>query len=477
VTRTLIEAADYVLTVDPEDTVLRAASIVVEDGLIVDIDKMEAIEARHDRRRFDRVISGRRRLVMPGLVDAHVHLSEQLSRSLFPDCLDTRAWVFNWGKPYYSAVTEEDEYVSALFASVEMIRTGTTCFLETGAQNDPGHVVRALDEVGIRGITGRHAADVKPDVLPSHWTPEMVEKHFFPSADAALSELERCVRRWNGSAGGRVRCWVNIEGKEPCSPELHAGARKLATELGVGTTYHIASSIEEAQVSELKNGVWPVTRLARMGALGSNLVLAHAVALKDDEVELLASSETKVAFCPGTALKVAKGATRIGKYPELLESGVIVALGCDGVSAAGSLDMMRQMYLVAGLFKDARMDPTLVPAPKALRMATIDGARALLWDDEVGSLESGKRADLILFDLEDPEWLPCHDPVQALVYSATPRSLDTVMIDGHVVYEDGKVTTLDDRELLEDVRNRADAIVERSGLKRGATPVITSAYD
>lgn len=476
-TRTLIENADYVLTVDPVDTVLTGGSLVIEDGVIANVGSREEIAGRYDPVIFDRVISGRDRLVMPGLVDAHLHLSEQLSRSLFPDCLNTRAWVFNWGKPFYAAVTPEDEYVSALFAGVEMIRTGTTCFLEMGAQSDPGQVVGALDLVGIRGITGRHAADVKPEELPGHWTQDMIEKHFFSSADEALGELRRCVERWNGSAGGRIRCWANIEGKEPCSPELHAGARALAEELGVGTTYHIASSIEEAQVSERRHGVWPVTRLAQMGALGPNLVLAHAVALAEAEVELLADHGTKVAFCPGTSLKVAKGATRIGRYPELLEAGVTVALGCDGTSASGSLDMMRQMYLVAGLFKDCRMDPSLVPASQAIRMATIEGAKALLWDDEIGSLEPGKRADVILFDLSDVEWVPCHDPVQALVYSATPRSLSTVIIDGRVVYEEGRVTTVDEAELIAEARGRAEAIVRRSGLRRESTPVVTTAYD
>ncbi len=476
-TTILIADADYVVTVDADDTVLERASIVARDGRIERIGGAEEVAAAYAGTAFDRVVDARGKLVAPGLVDAHLHLSEELSRSLFPDCLNTRAWVFNWGKPFYAAVDEADEELSALVAGVEMIRSGTTCFLEMGAQNDPGHVVRAVERVGLRGITGRHAADQMPDELPPHWTQEMIDKHFFSSADEALQELRRCVERWNGAAGGRVRCWVNIEGKEPCSADLHAGSRALAEELGVGTTYHIASSIEEARVSERKYGVWPVTRLAQIGALGPNLVLAHVVALQEDEVDLLAAAGTKVAFCPGTSLKVAKGATRIGRYPELIDAGVTVALGCDGTSAAGSLDLMRQMYLVAGLFKDARLDPSLVPARQAIRMATIEGAKALLWDDEIGSLEEGKRADLILFDLHDVEWVPCHDPVQALVYSATPRSLRTVLVDGRVVLDDGRVTTVDEPALLTEARERARAIVERSGIARDRTPVTTTAYD
>jgi cytosine/adenosine deaminase-related metal-dependent hydrolase len=305
----------------------------------------------------------------------------------------------------------------------------------------------------------------------------MVCHHFFDSVGEALRVLGGYVERWNGYAGGRVRCWVNIEGKEPCSPELHVGSRRLAEELGVGTTYHVTSSLEEALVSERKYGAWPLTRLHQLGALGPNLVLAHVVAVKDEEVRLLADSGAKVAFCPGTALKLAKGATRIGKYPELLSAGVTVALGCDGTAASGTVDLMEQMYLVAGMFKDARMDPEQVPATQAIRMATIEGAKALLWDHEIGSLEAGKKADIILFDLDQPEWVPLFDPVQALVYSASSSSVKRVLVDGRVVVEDGQVLTVSEREVCEEARRRARAIVERSGLRRGETPVKTTLYD
>jgi cytosine/adenosine deaminase-related metal-dependent hydrolase len=305
----------------------------------------------------------------------------------------------------------------------------------------------------------------------------MVEHHFFPSAQAALEVLEQCVRDWDGFAGGRIRCWVNIEGKEPCSAELHVGSRALAERLGVGTTYHIASSIEEARVSERRYGRWPITRIAELGGLGPNLVLAHAVATRDDEIPLLAEHGTKVAFCPATSLKLAKGATAIGKYPELRDGGVTVGLGTDGVSAAGNLNLMRQLYLVAGLFKDARLDAEQVGARAALRMATIDGARALGWDDEIGSLETGKRADFVLFDLDHFEWTPYDDPLQALAWSVTSASIAETWVDGRPLYRGGRVTTLDEPALRSEARERGADIVRRAGLDRSATPVTTTLYD
>ncbi|MDR7522726.1 MAG: amidohydrolase [Armatimonadota bacterium] len=475
--RVLIDGADVVLTVDPDDRVLTGQSIVIEDTRIAAIGPADEIRRRYQDTAFDDVIPGRRRLVMPGFVDAHLHLSEQLARGVFPDTLSTRPWVFNWAKPVYAAMRPEDEYVATLLAGVEMLKTGTTCCLDMGAQSDLGAVVRALERVGIRAVTGRHAADRLPETLPPHWTREMVERHFFPSAASALEELERCVRQYHNAAGGRIRVWVNIEGKEPCSPELHAGAPALARRLGVGTTYHIASSIEEARGSERRTGKWPVTLLREWGALASNLVLAHVVAVRDEELAFLAEAGTKVAFCPGTSLKLAKGATRIGKYPEMLQGGITVALGCDGPSAAGSLDMLRQMYLAAGLFKDARMDAALVGARQALRMATIGGARALLWDDEIGSIEAGKKADLVLFDLDHYDWVPYGDPVQTLVYSAGVSSVHTVLVDGRVVVSDRRVLTVDEQEVYALAREHARRVIARAGIRPGVTPTVSTIYD
>ncbi|MFI0409406.1 amidohydrolase family protein [Actinomadura sp. 3N508] len=473
---TLIEHLDFALTVDAGDRVLHDAALLLRGDRIVDIGPTEDVLARLGDAAVDERIDGRGRGAIPGLIDTHVHLSETLSRAVFPDVLSTRAWVFHWAKPFYAHVDDQDEAVSVRLGATEMLRSGTTCFLDMGAQNDAGLTARAAAEIGIRGIVGRHAADRKPAEIPPGWSQEMVDHHFFPDHKVALEALEDSVRRWNGHAGGRIRCWVNIEGKEPCSLELHVGARDLAERLGVGTTYHIASSIEESRVSEKKYGRWPVTRVAEGGGLGSNLVLAHAVALTDAEVARLAEHGTSVAFCPSTSLKLAKGATAIGRYPEMIEAGVTVGLGTDGVSAAGNLNLHRQVHLVAGLFKDARLDPTLVGARKALRMATVEGAKALGWDDEIGSLEPGKQADLVLFDLHHHEWTPYSDPLQALVWSASAASIAETWVAGRRLYDGTRVTTVDEPALRTEARERAASIVRKAGLDADV-PVTTTLYD
>ena len=475
--KTLIEHLDFILTVDDDDNVIRDAAVVIEDDRIIDLGPTSHVSQRHSREGFDLIKDGTLNGMCPGFVDAHVHLSETLSRAVFPDNLNTRAWVFHWAKPFYAHISEEDEYWGALLGTTEMLRSGTTCFLDMGSQYDPGITVKAMEKTGIRGITGRHAADNPPDVMPRGWTSEMVRHHFFSNAKTALHELQKCVEIYHGALDGRVRCWVNIEGKEPCTLELHVGARKLAEKLEVGTTYHLATSIEEARVCEKKYGIWPITRIEQAGGLGNNLVIAHGAAVSDEEVGTLRGYGTKVAFCPSSSFKLGKGATSIGKYPELITAGVTVGLGTDGVSAAGNMNMMRQMFLVAGMFKDARMQADILTVRQALRAATIEGAKTLMWDDEIGSLEIGKKADFILFDLDHVEWTPFHDPLQALVFSASTASVKETWVNGKALYRDGKVAGIDEQEIRCRARELAAAAVERAGLKNEDVPTTTTLYD
>ncbi len=476
---TLIEHLEFTITCDRDDRVITDGAILIDGDRIEDLGATAEVRERmHSgtwRQPVER-LDGQRLGLTPGLVDSHVHLSETLSRAAFPDVIDTRTWVFHWAKPFYAHVNPEDEEVGSLLGTAEMLRGGTTCFLDMGAQNDPAPVASAVEQTGIRGITGRHAADVKPAEIPRGWSTEMVDHHFFPDAETALEALAETVAAWNGSADGRLGVWVNIEGKEPCSLDLHVGARELAARLGVGTTYHLATSLAEAEISERRHGSWPITRVARAGGLGDNLVIAHAVAVTQEEVELLSSHRTKVAFCPSTSLKLAKGATSIGKYPEMMEAAVTVGLGTDGVSAAGNLNLHRQVHLAAGLFKDARMDASLVGARRALRMATIDGAKALGMDEQIGSLEVGKKADFVLWDLDHPEWIPYGDPLSALVWSASTASVHETWVDGQPCFRDGRVLGVDEAALHVEARNRAADISARAGLGRTDIPLTTRLY-
>lgn len=472
-----IRNAEFVVTVDAARRVLKNGSIVVSGSTIEAIGKDEEIARKYGARIAPGdVIDASRSAVVPGLVNTHAHTFEHLSRGLVPDKLSSRPWSYQYFFPFQAVLTEEEAYLSAQMACLDMLKVGTTCFIDSSMLISNRHLdsaAQAISDSGIRAFIGRGVCDKPPTDLPASFRPEWTQRVFGLSTSQALAEMEEVLKRWASRPSGRVRAWATIYGWLSFSTdELFLGAKRLADRYGVGTEYHVATYIEEARDIERAHGVWPISYLHRLGALGSNVLLIHVIAIKDEEVDLLASHGTKVAHCPGTAFRLAKGAAVMGKMPEMLARGVTVALGADGVCSCGSFDMTRQIFLAAGLFKDARMDASLIPAEQALEMGTINGAKALLADKELGSIEVGKKADLVLFDMDRPEWVPAHDVVRTLVYSATGDSVKTVIVDGQVVMRDRKVVTLDERRVLDQAREAGARIAARAGLEpRSAWPV------
>jgi cytosine/adenosine deaminase-related metal-dependent hydrolase len=365
-------------------------------------------------------------------------------------------------------MTEREAYVSARLACLDMLRCGTTCFIDSSILNANRYVdavVQAVDDLGMRAVLGRGVCDKPPTDLPAYFREAWRRNVFSASTDAALGEAEALLRAWKVRSSGRIRAWATVFGLFTlCSDELFTGIKRLADENGVGTNFHMASSLGEAEELEARTGVWPITQLERLGALGSNVLLTHAVAVRDEEVAILARHGVKVAHCPGAALRLAKGASRLGKIPEMLAQAIPVSLGADGVCSSGTFDHARLLFLVAGLFKDARMDATLIPAETALEMATLNGAKGLLWDDEIGSLAVGKKADLIQYDIHRPEWVPPHDMVRNLVYSADGGSIRNVMVDGQLLMRNRRATRVDEVKLLEEACEAGLAIARRVGL-------------
>ena len=466
----LIRNADRIVTLDARRRILEHHSLLVDGGAIAEIGPATEMDAKHLAacRREGTVLEAGSRLVVPGYVNTHVHTFEHLSRGLIPDDLATLAWAATYARPFYAALTAEEAYASARLACLEMLGSGTTCFVDTNVLVSLEHldaVAQAVAESGMRAVLGRGVFDQMPAEMAKAMGPELGGRVLSASPKAALAEIDALLARGIRAADGRIRMAASVYGLFPyCSDELFAGLRAVAERHGVGRVFHMASSIEEAQGVERRTGVWPITQLDRLGVLGPDLLLTHCTAVTDREVALLAERGTKVAYCPGAALRLAKGTTQIGKIPEMLAAGVTVSLGADGVSSSGTFDHARLAGLVAGLFKDARMDPTLVPAETALEMATLNGARAVLWDDTLGSIEVGKAADLALYDLDRPEWTPNHDVVRNLVYCADGRSIRTVLVDGRLVYQDGRAPGIDTDRALADARAAAEQIARRLGL-------------
>jgi cytosine/adenosine deaminase-related metal-dependent hydrolase len=475
----LIRDADYILTLDAARRILRGHSLLIEGSTITAVGPTASMDASHldTARQHGRVIEARGRLVLPGYVNTHVHTFEHLSRGLIPDDLSTFDWAVTYARPFYAALSEDEAHVAAKLACAEMIANGTTCFVDTNILVSLGHVdavAQAVSDCGMRAVLGRGVFDVMPAAMARNMASELQSRVLSPSTQSALGEVDALLGRWTSFAGGRVRAWASIYGLfNYCSDDLFMGLRRLGERHGTGMAFHIASSIEEAKLVERRTGCWPITWLERLGVLGEKLLLTHCAAITDAEVDLLARRGTKVAYCPGAALRLAKGTTQIGKIPEMLAAGVTVSIGADGVSSSGTFDPIRLAGITAGLFKDARMNPSLVPAETALEMVTLNGARAVLWEDWIGSLEVGKKADLVLYDIERPEWMPRHDVVRNLVYCADGRSVAAVIVDGRLVHDTGEQASAAHRRIAMQAEEAGYRIARRLGLEpRTRWPVV-----
>jgi cytosine/adenosine deaminase-related metal-dependent hydrolase len=388
------------------------------------------------------------------MVNTHIHITgEPLTRGYVPDDTPFEENVFVWLCPLYAAYTAADERLSAQLAAVEMLKSGTTSFLEAGTIRFLDDVVDALDGVGIRGRLGRWVWDLPPE-------PDV----FRQDTDEAIGHLERQLSELKSVAGGRLGVWSTIVGHTACSDPLWRAARELATDHGVGMSFHMSPARLDPDGFIAEFAQRPMVHLAELGILGPDVAVTHCVHVDDEELRLLADAGANVVHCPTTALRVSYGVTRIGKMPEMVQRGINVSIGTDGNNASNYSDLMRATYLVAGLFKDGRQDPQLFPAEMAYEMATIGGAKTLQLADQIGSLEPGKKADVVLHDTNRPEWRPLLNVVNQLVWSADGRGVHTVFVDGRKVVDAGRMTTIDEDELYESVQRAGEAIVVRSGL-------------
>ncbi len=440
-----------VVTMNEARDIIRDGAVAVHDGRIVAVDKMSAIEADYEA---DRVVGGDRFVVTPGLVNSHIHITgEPLTRGYVPDDTPFAENVFMWLCPLYSVYTADEERLSAQLAAVEMLKSGTTSFLEAGTIRFLDEVVDGLHEVGIRGRVGRWVWDLPPE-------PSVYQQR----TDEAIAHLERQLDQYPSGADDLVGAWSILVGHTTCSDPLWTAARGLATQRGTGMSFHMSPATLDPDGFIAEFGQRPMVHLAELGVLGPDVVMTHCVQVDDREVAIIAETGAQVAHCPTTALKVSYGITQVGKMPEMAMAGINLGIGTDGNNASNYSDLMRATYLVAGLFKDARQDPQMFPAEKAYEMATLGGASVLQLDDHIGSLEVGKHADLVLHDTERPEWRPLLNVMNQLVWSADGRGVHTVMVGGRIVVEDGAMTTIDEGRLYAAAQTAGEAITTRSGL-------------
>ncbi|MCI0770947.1 MAG: amidohydrolase [Chloroflexi bacterium] len=443
-----IHGAKFVVTVDPQRRIIQDGSVLLDGQRIVRVgkaDEMENVSA-------DRVIDASEMVVTPGFCNGHMHISyAHATRGIFPDDLgpDYLPNVFK----LQAAMTEEEEYYTSLLGITELLKYGTTCFMDPGSTKYLDACMDVYEKAGCRIITGAHVSDLpNPVNVPVYETAE------------AVAIMERTIRDYDGRLDGRVRAWAMPFSADFSTDELLVAAKRLADENGTGMTLHQANSPASVAVHQQKYGRRPVQRLEDIGVVGPNVLLAHVIELDDDEVDIMARTDTRAVMCPTQSLKQATGVTVHGKLPEMLEKGVTVGLGTDAGNNSNLVEVLRSMYLVSLIYKEGRRDVTMIPPETALEMATIQGAKALGLDSEIGSIEEGKRADLVLFDTRRAEWRTLFNPINNLVYNADGRSVHTVIVDGRVLVEDHKPLFVDEWELIQKVQGLGEALLARTGV-------------
>lgn len=447
---TLIEGS-HVVTMNERREVITDGAVAVRGRDIVAVGKATDLRARFDAREH---VGGREFVVTPGMVNTHLHITgEPLTRGFVPDDTPFEENVFQWLVPLYSVYTDEEERLSGQLAAAELLKSGCTSVLEAGTVRAVDAVVDGLVEIGIRARIGKWIWDLPPE-------PEVYRQ----TTEEAIANLEQTLKDHREVAGGRIQAWSMIVGHTTCSDDLWRAAKEAADRYETGFNFHMSPAAMDPEGFLAQFGQRPVEHLDAIGVLGSNIVMVHCVHVNDDEIALMAQHRCSVSHCPTTALKVSYGITQIGKMPEMRAAGVNLAIGTDGNNAANYADMMRATYLVAGLWKDARRDPTMFPAEVAYEMATLGGARAILSEHEIGSLEAGKRADVVLHDRMRPEWTPLLNVANQLVWSADGRGVHTVFCDGRKVVDAYRLTTVDERALYARAQEAGEAIVARTGL-------------
>ncbi len=440
-----------VVTMNEARDIIRDGAVAIAADRIVDVGKASDLRARYVP---TRTIGGPRFVVTPGMVNTHIHITgEPLTRGYVPDDTPFVENVFEWLCPLYSVYDAAEERTSGQLAAVEMLRSGTTTFLEAGTIRFLDEVIEGLVEVGIRGRVGRWVWDLPPE--PSVYR---------QTTDEAIAHLEHQLEAHRSHADGRIAAWSTLVGHTTCSDPLWKAAKALSDEHGVGMSFHMSPAMLDPEGFIAEFGQRPMVHLAEIGVLDRHVAMTHVVRIDEQELDLIAQSGASVAHCPTTALKVSYGITQVGKFPEMVERGINVSIGTDGNNASNYSDLMRATYLVAGLFKDARTDPQMFPAEKAYEMATLGGARTMLLDDEIGALVPGHKADVVLHDTDRPEWRPLLNVMNQLVWSADGRGVHTVLVDGRVVVEDGHCTTIDEDRLWARAQEMGEAITARSGL-------------
>ena len=434
----------YIVSMNGAGQVFDGGSVLVENDKIIAVGIVDERLIKPDAE----VIELDGKYVLPGFVNTHVHTSQQISRGVGDD-VDFKTWLHERMWPFESNMTEEDSYISTLMCCLELIKSGVTSFAEPGGQFVSG-MCRAVAEAGIRGKLAKSVMDCG-DGLPEIW---------HKTADEELETQLEDFKKFHNTADGRVQVWFGLRTIFNNTDDVIVRTKALSDKYGVGVHMHVAEAKSEIEYTKEIYGEPTVTHLNRLGVLDKNLLAVHTVWLTNEEVALFKEHDVKVSHNPASAMRV----LGFAKIPRMLNEGICVSIGTDGASSSNRMDMVDEMWLTSLIHKGWRLDSTVVPSQDILKMATINGARALLDDKIYGSIEVGKKADLIIINPFGPSMMPVNDKIAALVTAMHSSNIESSMCDGRWIMRDRKVLTLDEEMIVKAACEHADAIYKRAGI-------------
>jgi 5-methylthioadenosine/S-adenosylhomocysteine deaminase len=408
------------LILNPNNFENKKQSLLIKDDLIAEIsDEIDDSNA-------DKIIDAEGKILLPGLINTHTHLSMTLFRGLADD-LSLDSWLNDHIWPMEANLNGDYCYIGALLGAVELIKSGTTTFSDMYFYMED--VARAVDDAGIRAVLSYGMID-------------------FGDAERREAEIKENMALYdacNGMADGRIKVFFGPHSPYTASEELLVKVRELADEHNIGIHIHVSETQKEINDSLDERGIRPFEYLEKIGFLGPDVVAAHCVWLSDEEIEIIKKHGVKVSHNPCSNMKLASGVSPVSK---LIENDICVSIGTDGASSNNNLDLIEELKTASLLQKVSTLDPKVLTSDEAIEMATIKGAEALGLDDEIGSIEVGKKADIILIDTNSANMVPDSSSLSSnVIYSANGSNVDTTICNGKILMENKKLTTLDEDEI------------------------------
>ncbi len=448
----LILTHAYLFTMDERRRIIEDAAVAILDGRIAAVGKTDAVMREYS----GQVQDCRGGIVHPGLIDAHEHLAWHLVRDIVPDTFTVPEVWEKYENPITLAIQGVDEEYSALLATAEMAVNGTTFFGDTGGARFTDSVFKGANVVGVKGYTSHGISD--------NYTPELkiMEYPYDKCIELFRYELDHYKRSRTRPAGAHV----GLPGMEHTSAKLMQAGKELSREYGVQMQVHTCVYESEIEWFRKTHNMTPIEWLDSLGVLDEHTTLVHVIHVTDHDLDILEKRKPCVIHCPGASFRYGLGAMRVGRFKEMLDRGIKVALGTDSGNWCDGLDIFQQMYMACVGHREAKGEYPVLTREEVFEMATINGAYALGVGDECGSVEVGKAADLVIHSTTRPEMVTPHcERLMGMVYSSGARTVKDVLVDGEYIVRDGRTTRIDMETMAPVFDEKQQDMLNRMGYK------------